>query len=31
MTDNGFRSSIEEHIPSHFRLPGRPVSDRVAI
>ena len=22
---------IEEHIPSHFCLPGRPVSDRVAI
>jgi len=22
---------IEEHIPSHLRLPGRPVSDRVAI
>ena len=22
---------IEEHIPSHFRLPGRPLSDRVAI
>lgn len=22
---------IEEHIPSHFRLPGRPISDRVAI
>jgi len=22
---------IEEHIPSHFRLLGRPISDRVAI
>jgi len=22
---------IEEHIPSHFRLPGRPLSDRIAI